>query len=152
MKFVIDHDYHIHSRQSLCSGIPEQTPERILRYAQENGIRQLCLTDHFWDETVPGASNWYKIQNYEHISCWLPLPQAEGISFKFGCETDMDKFFTIGVSKENLNKVKEQMLAGIPLKRYGQVEDIANVATFLASDMSSYVSGQVIQVDGGMNM
>ncbi len=104
MKFVIDHDYHIHSRQSLCSGIPEQTPERILRYAQENGIRQLCLTDHFWDETVPGASNWYKIQNYEHISCWLPLPQAEGISFKFGCETDMDKFFTIGVSKENLDK------------------------------------------------
>ena len=32
------------------------------------------------------------------------------------------------------------------------VEDIANVATFLACDLSSYVSGQVIQVDGGMNM
>ena len=30
--------------------------------------------------------------------------------------------------------------------------DVANIATFLASDMSSYVSGQVIQVDGGMNM
>ncbi|MCM1005311.1 MAG: 3-oxoacyl-[acyl-carrier-protein] reductase [Prevotella sp.] len=40
----------------------------------------------------------------------------------------------------------------IPLRRGGQVEDIANVAVFLASDLSSYVTGQVIQVDGGMNM
>ena len=40
----------------------------------------------------------------------------------------------------------------IPLRRGGTVEDVANIATFLASDMSSYVSGQVIQVDGGMNM
>ncbi len=40
----------------------------------------------------------------------------------------------------------------IPLRRGGKPEDIAYVATFLASDMSAYVSGQVIQVDGGMNM
>lgn len=40
----------------------------------------------------------------------------------------------------------------IPLRRGGRPEDIADVALFLASDMSSYVSGQVIQVDGGMNM
>ena len=48
--------------------------------------------------------------------------------------------------------VREEWKKKIPLRRGGQVEDIANVATFLASDMSSYVSGQVIQVDGGMNM
>ena len=40
----------------------------------------------------------------------------------------------------------------IPLRRAGQVEDIANTAVFLASDLSSYVTGQVIEVDGGMNM
>ena len=40
----------------------------------------------------------------------------------------------------------------IPLRRGGQVDDIANTAVYLASDLSSYVSGQVIQVDGGMNM
>mgnify|MGYP002240810355 FL=1 len=40
----------------------------------------------------------------------------------------------------------------IPLRRGGTPEDVANIALFLASDMSSYVSGQVIQVDGGMNM
>ena len=48
--------------------------------------------------------------------------------------------------------VRKEWCQKIPLRRGGQVEDIANVATFLASDMSSYVSGQVIQVDGGMNM
>ncbi len=50
------------------------------------------------------------------------------------------------------DEVRAEWCKKIPLRRGGQVEDIANVALFLASDMSSYVSGQVIQVDGGMNM
>lgn len=49
-------------------------------------------------------------------------------------------------------EVRADWCKKIPLRRGGKVEDIANVALFLASDMSSYVSGQVIQVDGGMNM
>ena len=49
-------------------------------------------------------------------------------------------------------EVRQEWAKKIPLRRGGQVEDIANVATFLASDKSSYVTGQVIQVDGGMNM
>ena len=48
--------------------------------------------------------------------------------------------------------IRKEWISKIPLRRGGTVEDIANVATFLASDMSSYVTGQVIQVDGGMNM
>ncbi|MBO5719858.1 MAG: 3-oxoacyl-[acyl-carrier-protein] reductase [Bacteroidales bacterium] len=47
-------------------------------------------------------------------------------------------------------EVKENWLKTIPLRRGGTPEDIANVATFLASDLSSYVTGQVLQVDGGM--
>jgi len=50
------------------------------------------------------------------------------------------------------DNIREEWIKKIPLRRGGKVEDIANIATFLASDMSSYVSGQVIQVDGGMNM
>ena len=49
-------------------------------------------------------------------------------------------------------EIRKEWELKIPLRRAGQTEDIANVATFLASDMSSYVTGQVIQVDGGMNM
>lgn len=59
MRYSIDHDLHIHSQLSSCSSDSEQTPARILRYAQENGLKEICLTDHFWDETVEGASGWY---------------------------------------------------------------------------------------------
>ncbi|MBO7498251.1 MAG: 3-oxoacyl-[acyl-carrier-protein] reductase [Bacteroidaceae bacterium] len=48
--------------------------------------------------------------------------------------------------------VREEWAKRIPLRRGGTPDDIAGVALFLASDLSSYVSGQVIQVDGGMAM
>ncbi len=47
--------------------------------------------------------------------------------------------------------VREEWKKQIPLRRGGLPEDIANTALYLASDLSSYVTGQVIQVDGGMN-
>lgn len=48
------------------------------------------------------------------------------------------------------DKVKEQMLAQIPLKRAAAPEEIADVVLFLASGQSSYMTGQVLSVDGGM--
>ena len=48
--------------------------------------------------------------------------------------------------------VKKRMLETIPLKRPGQPIDVANAALFLASDYSSYITGQVLLVDGGMVM
>ncbi|GIV44229.1 MAG: beta-ketoacyl-ACP reductase [Bacteroidia bacterium] len=55
---------------------------------------------------------------------------------------------TEGLPEQELQK----WLADIPLNRPGQVEDIANICVFLASNKASYITGQVIQVDGGMNM
>ncbi len=48
-------------------------------------------------------------------------------------------------------EIKDAWNQRIPLRRGGTPEDVANVCLFLASDLSSYVSGQVIQVDGAMN-
>lgn len=46
--------------------------------------------------------------------------------------------------------VVEEWKKAIPLRRGGSPEDVANTTVFLASDLSAYISGQVIQVDGGM--
>jgi 3-oxoacyl-[acyl-carrier protein] reductase len=48
--------------------------------------------------------------------------------------------------------VKDEWIKGIPLKRGGIPEDVANVTTFLASDLSSYMTGQTLQVCGGMSV
>lgn len=50
------------------------------------------------------------------------------------------------------DEVKEEIAKTIPLKRIGRTEDVANVVKFLASEDSSYITGQVINVDGGMLM
>lgn len=48
--------------------------------------------------------------------------------------------------------VKQVYLNGIPLKKFGTVDDIANAVAFLVSDMAQYITGQVLQVDGGLLM
>ena len=48
--------------------------------------------------------------------------------------------------------IKNAIIDSVPLKRMECVEDIANAAVFLASDKASYITGQVISVDGGMNI
>ena len=49
-------------------------------------------------------------------------------------------------------KAREAAISAIPMKKAGQVEDIANTALFLASDEAAYITGEVIKVDGGMAM
>jgi 3-oxoacyl-[acyl-carrier protein] reductase len=50
------------------------------------------------------------------------------------------------------DKQKEAIMSGIPLKKAGNTQDVANVVAFLVSDMASYITGQVVNVDGGMVM
>lgn len=61
-------------------------------------------------------------------------------------------FIITDMTAQLSEEVREEWAKQIPLRRGGTPEDVANVALFLASDLSSYVSGQVIHVCGGMNM
>ncbi len=111
MKYIVDHDYHIHSYLSACAKDPEQTAERIVQYAKDHGLKRVCVTDHFWDEDAPYGvtennpwKNWCHRQGYAHISQILPLPKDPEVEFLFGCETDMDMLDVIGLPKKNFDR------------------------------------------------
>ncbi len=61
-------------------------------------------------------------------------------------------FIETEMTGELNEKALEDWLKNIPLRRAGQGEDVANACVFLASDMSKYITGQTLQVDGGMLM
>lgn len=61
-------------------------------------------------------------------------------------------FIETGMTDVLKEEIKEEISKTIPLKRIGSPKDVANLVKFLASDESSYITGQVINVDGGMLM
>jgi len=67
------------------------------------------------------------------------------------CNAIAPGFIITEMTSKLSQEVREEWIEKIPLKRGGTPEDIANVALFLASDLSSYINGQVINVCGGMN-
>ncbi len=61
-------------------------------------------------------------------------------------------FITTEMTDVLSDKVKQESINNIPLKHFGKPSDVAMAVVFLASDMANYITGQVIQVDGGMLM
>lgn len=104
MRYIADHDFHIHSTISPCCHDENQIPENILKYAKENGFRKICLTNHFWDENVKSPADWHEKERFDYISTVLPLPQDKNVNFMFGAEADMDYEYTVGVSEERYDK------------------------------------------------
>ncbi|MCT7904208.1 3-oxoacyl-[acyl-carrier-protein] reductase FabG [Candidatus Ornithobacterium hominis] len=67
------------------------------------------------------------------------------------CNAIAPGFIKTEMTEKLDEKIVEEWVQNIPLKRGGEPQDIANASLFLASDLSSYVTGQVLSVDGGMH-
>ena len=119
MRFIIDQDYHIHTHLSPCSGDPLQTPGQIVSDAREAGLHSLCLTDHYWDELVEGGRDFYEQQTYSKLASLLPLPQSDDIRFYFGCETEVDMHYRVGIGKIRYDAFE---FINIPLTHYHFVD------------------------------
>jgi 3-oxoacyl-[acyl-carrier protein] reductase len=61
-------------------------------------------------------------------------------------------FITTQMTEKLPDKVREQALKMIPLGKFGTPENVADAVLFLASELASYITGQVLVVDGGMTM
>ena len=66
------------------------------------------------------------------------------------CNAIAPGFIETDMTSQGDGKLLESWIESIPLKRAGNVNDIANLCTYLASDEASYITGQVIKVDGGL--
>ena len=67
------------------------------------------------------------------------------------CNAVAPGFIESEMTGELDDKVKETYISGIPLKRFGNGKDVSSLCVFLGSDMSTYITGQVLSVCGGMN-
>jgi NAD(P)-dependent dehydrogenase (short-subunit alcohol dehydrogenase family) len=68
------------------------------------------------------------------------------------CNVVLPGFITTPMTAAVPDKVLERIIPTVPMARMGEAEDIANAALFLASDRSSYMTGAVVEVSGGLNM
>ena len=105
--------------------------------------------------SVVGVSGNGGQANYSASKAGL-IGFTKSIAQEFGsrnirCNAIAPGFIETEMTAKLPDDVRADWINQIPLKRGGKPEDVANVATFLASDLSSYVSGQVVQVCGGMN-
>jgi NAD(P)-dependent dehydrogenase (short-subunit alcohol dehydrogenase family) len=68
------------------------------------------------------------------------------------CNVVLPGFITTPMTAAVPEKVLQRIIPTVPMARMGEAEDIANAALFLASDRSSYMTGAVVEVSGGLNM
>ena len=92
MKYILDHDIHIHSKFSPCSNDARHTVESILSYGVTNGYRLLALTDHAWDNDIDVPHRgWVGAgATWQNLKALAPLPQAKGTHFLLGIEVDIN--------------------------------------------------------------
>lgn len=157
-----------------CAGRTKKTPSLEVSAAEWNGIVETNLTGTFRACQVFGRHmierGYGRIINIASIASFLGLYQVAAYSASKAAVASLTKSLAVewgphgvcvnaiapGVFRTDLNAAildgtdrGKEFLVRIPLKRFGQLEELVGAAIFLASDSASYVHGHVLSVDGG---
>jgi len=94
--------------------------------------------------------------NYSSAKAGI-IGMTKSVAREFGgrgvtCNAVAPGYIQTDMTDDLPDKAKDTIMSSIPLKRLGTPEDVANIVAFLASEEASYITGQVINVDGGMVM
>jgi len=118
---LVDHDLHIHTHLSACSCDETATPENIIARAAERGLATIGFADHMWDSRSPAASEWYRAQDYPHISqSRNHIPDdTRGLRVLVGCETDYCGGGRVGISHEVAERLDFVLMATSHLHMIG---------------------------------
>jgi 3-oxoacyl-[acyl-carrier protein] reductase len=105
--------------------------------------------------SVVGLSGNAGQSNYSASKAGL-IGFTKSVAQEFGsrgirCNAIAPGFIETAMTDKLPEDVRDNWIKTIPLRRSGKPDDVANIALFLASELSSYVTGQVISVDGGMH-
>ena len=117
--------------------------KEIVRHAGEIGVEYLTVYAF-------STENWKRSEE-EVSGIFNLLIKYVDSELKELCDSNV-KVSILGDWSGLSDKVKEGAVAQIPLGKFGETEDIANAVAFLASEGARYITGQVLNVDGGMAM
>ena len=162
-------DIIVNNAGAIHTALFNMTPQKILREIFEiNFFSQSLLTQSLVKsmiKTKKGSiiyiSSTSAIDGNEGRSAYSAskaaiISQAKVLSKELGNYNIRVNIIAPGLTKTNMmekntsNEVIQNTIKQISLKRIASPDEIANVVLFLASDLSAYISGQVIRVDGGM--
>ena len=101
--FSLKHDLHCHSTLSSCCKDEACTTEAVFKQAKALGYDTFCLTDHLWDNAVPGASAWYAPQDIAHVLSHKQYGSVPGMRCLYGCETEYVGGGRLGLAREHFD-------------------------------------------------
>lgn len=154
------------TRDNLLLRMSEQDWDLVIKvnlksiFNLTKAVQRVMLKQHSGSiinmSSVVGLTGNVGQSNYSASKAGL-IGFTKSIAQEFGlrgvrCNAIAPGFIETAMTDKLSEEIRDNWIKSIPLRRPGKPDDVANIALFLASDLSSYVTGQVISVDGGMHM